>query len=194
MHRIVSFVASAMAVLGGIILTALIALTCVSILGRLSNGMLHSAVDAGFLSGLAQGLLDLGIGPVLGAFELVEAGVAFAIFAFLPICQISSGHAAVDIFTSRLPHRVSRVLQIIIDIVFALVLALIAWRLFEGMQGKMRYNETTFMLQMPVWWSYMASFGAAVLAAVVGAYVALARIIETWTGKAILIRTGGPGG
>ncbi|QIE46976.1 TRAP transporter small permease [Pseudohalocynthiibacter aestuariivivens] len=186
MHRIVTFVASAMAVLGGAVLTLLIALTCVSILGRLANGLLHNAVTSDVFAKGAQRLLDAGVGPVLGAFELVEAGVAFAIFAFLPICQISGGHATVDLFTARLPDGASRVLQIVIDVVFALVLALIAWRLFEGMQGKMRYNETTFMLQMPIWWSYLASFLAAALAAVVGIYVALARLVEALTGQRIL--------
>nr|WP_309502129.1 TRAP transporter small permease [uncultured Roseovarius sp.] len=192
MHRIVTLIASVMAVLGGVVLTLLIALTCLSILGRLANGLLHGAVDAGLFTTMAQHLLDAGIGPVLGAFEMVEAGVAFAIFAFLPICQISGGHATVDIFTARLPAGFNRALQIVIDVVFALVLALIAWRLFEGMLGKMRYNETTFMLQMPVWWSYLASFSAAVLAAAVAGYVALARLVETLTGRRILAAQDGP--
>lgn len=192
MHRIVTLIASVMAVLGGVVLSLLIALTCLSILGRLANGLLHSAVDAGLFAPMAQRLLDAGIGPVLGAFEMVEAGVAFAIFAFLPICQICGGHATVDIFTARLPAGFNRALQIVIDVVFALVLALIAWRLFEGMLGKMRYNETTFMLQMPVWWSYLASFSAAVLAAAVAGYVALARLVETLTGRRILAAQDGP--
>ncbi|WP_272009868.1 TRAP transporter small permease [Roseovarius sp. ZX-A-9] len=192
MHRIVTLIASVMAVLGGVVLTLLIALTCLSILGRLANGLLHGAVDAGLFATMAQHLLDAGIGPVLGAFEMVEAGVAFAIFAFLPICQISGGHATVDIFTARLPAGFNRALQIVIDVVFALVLALIAWRLFEGMLGKMRYNETTFMLQMPVWWSYLASFSAAVLAAAVAGYVALARLVEMLTGRRILTAQDGP--
>lgn len=193
MHRIVTFVASAMAVLGGVILTGLIALTCLSILGRLANQALHGAIESGILPGAAQWLLDAGVGPVLGAFELVEAGVAFAIFAFLPICQISGAHASVDLFTARLPAPLIRALQIVIDVIFALVLALIAWRLYEGMLGKMRYNETTFMLQMPIWWSYLASLIPAGIAAATGAYVALARIAESATGRSILSPQDGRG-
>jgi hypothetical protein len=44
-------------------------------------------------------------GPVKGDFEVVEAGIAFSIFAFLPICQLHGGHATVDIFTNLMPKR-----------------------------------------------------------------------------------------
>jgi len=74
------------------------------------------------MPGLSAWALDLGVGPINGDFELVEAGVAFAIFAFLPLCQISAGHASVDIFTAKLPMRINRVLQLGIDVIFAIVL------------------------------------------------------------------------
>ena len=41
-------------------------------------------------------------------YELVEAGVAFAIFAFIPLCQIYGSHATVDIFTIVAARRVKR--------------------------------------------------------------------------------------
>jgi len=31
--------------------------------------------------------------------------MAFCIFAFLPYCQLTAGHAAVDVFTDPLPAR-----------------------------------------------------------------------------------------
>jgi hypothetical protein len=175
------FLARFMAVLGGIVLSVLIVLTCVSVLGRGINTILHSDVVQGFSSSLAETLLATGVGPVQGDYELVEAGIAFAIFAFIPLCQITAGHASVDIFTSRFPVRLNRFIQMIVEFIFAIVLIVIAWRLYAGMMSKLSYNETTFLLQFPIWWAYALSLSAALLAAVVGIYMAVVRVVEFFT-------------
>ena len=43
------------------------------------------------------------------------------------------------------------------------------------------YNETTFLLQFPIWWAYALSLSAALLAAIVGVYMAFVRVIEFLT-------------
>ena len=186
MHRVMMGLARFMAVLGGIVLTLLILLTCVSIAGRLLNGFLHGDLMQGIAPGLATWLIELGVGPVNGDFELVESGVAFAIFAFIPLCQITSGHASVDILTNAFPAGVNRFLRMVIDIVFAAVLILIAWKLYDGMVSKMRYGETTFLLQFPIWWAYAASLIGAVVSAVVAVYMALVRSYEFATGRIVI--------
>lgn len=180
-----------MAILGGIILTLLVLLTCVSVLGRTLNSIFHSGFAHTILGDFAQTLLDTGVGPVLGDFEIVEAGIAFAIFAFIPLCQITGGHASVDIFTSALPVRINRFIQMIVEILFAIVLILIAWRLYEGMLSKMRYHETTFLLQFPIWWAYAASLVAACVSAVVAVFMAVVRIAEFFSGRTIIHVGGG---
>ncbi len=186
MHAFMTKLARIMATIGGLILTALILLTCVSVAGRSLNTLLHSDwIEAKFAE-TAQYFLDLGVGPILGDYELVEAGIAFAIFAFLPLCQITGGHATVDIFTSKLPDRINRIISMVVEVIFAIVLIIIAWRLFEGMQSKMKYNETTYLLLMPVWWAYAASLFAAVIAAIIGVYMAGVRIMESLTGRIII--------
>lgn len=192
MHRVVLSLARAMAVTGGVVLTLLVMLTCVSVAGRMLNTFLHGAFAETVMPGPAGWLIDMGVGPLLGDFELVEAGVAFAIFAFLPLCQITGGHASVDIFTAKMPRGMTGVIQIAVDAVFAAVLILIAWRLSVGMFDKMRYNETTFMLQFPIWWAYAASLFAACMAALVGLYVAVARVVEGVSGRVILQGSEGP--
>jgi len=174
-----------MALLGGLVLCALILLVCLSVLGRAMNGVLHGPV-AQVAPGLATALLDWGVGPINGDFELVEAGVAFAIFAFLPLCQITSGHAAVDVFVTRMPAGFDRFLRAIAELAFAVVLVVIAWRLYDGMMSKRGYGETTFLLQFPVWWAYLASLSGAVVAALVGVYMAAMRLTEFLAGRALL--------
>jgi TRAP-type C4-dicarboxylate transport system permease small subunit len=193
MHRLFLTLARIAAILGGAILTFLILLTVVSVAGRALNGLFHGLIDMGIFPGLAQGMLDLGVGPVMGDFELVEAGVAFCIFAFIPITQITGGHATVDVLTSQFSPRVNRVLIAFWEVIFAIALIVIAWRLFVGMEGKMKYNETTMLLQFPIWWAYGASFLGAALAAVVAVYVAFARVTETLTGRVVLMNDGGAG-
>lgn len=186
MHKLMSSLARLMAVAGGIVLSALILLTCLSILGRLLNGGLHSALVQSLAPGLANWALDLGIGPVNGDFELVEAGVAFAIFAFLPLCQITAGHASVDIVANLFPAGVNRFLRMVVELLFAAAMVLIAWKLFDGMMSKKSYAETSFLLQFPLWWAYAASLLAAVVAAVVTIYMAGVRTYEFLTGQTVI--------
>lgn len=172
-----------MAITGGLVLTALGIMTCISVAGRASNTFGHSELLTGALPGFAEWLIGTGIGPVNGDFEVLEAGVAFTIFAFLPICQLYGAHATVDIFTSNLPKRANAVLVTFWEIILTAVIILITWRLFAGLQGKIANGETTFILQFPVWWAYAASFVACSVAALVALYCAIARIAGLITGK-----------
>ena len=186
MHTLIDRLARIFAQIGGGVLAMLIVLTCLSVLGRSLNGILHSDWVEAVAPNLANWLLGLGIGPINGDFELVEAGMAFAIFAFLPICQLHGAHAKVDIFTSALPARFNRWLIAVIDLVFALVLLLIAAQLFQGMESKRSSGQTTFLLEFPIWWAYGLSLLGAIVAAGVAVYVALMRIAEIALGRAIL--------
>ena len=181
MYKLVLALARGMALMGGVVLVALVLLTCVSIAGRALNGVLHE-IGADW----ARALLDLGVGPVTGDFELVEAGMAFAIFAFLPLCHLTAGHASVDIFTSGLPMGLQRFMRAVIETLFAGVLILIAWQLGQGMLSKQSSGQTTFLIQFPVWWAYAMSLGGAVGAALVACYVCAIRIVEAATGLTLL--------
>lgn len=186
MHRKIDWLAHFFAQLGGLVLAALIVLTCLSIAGRSLSGLLHSDWIEALMPSVAAGLLGWGIGPINGDFELVEAGMAFAIFAFLPLCQLHSAHASVDIFTAALPPGVNRVLRAVIEVVFAAIIVLIAWQLFEGMQSKRNSGQTTFLLEFPVWWAYAFSLVAACVAALVAVYMAVMRALEAITGQRVL--------
>ncbi len=144
MESLVRRLATFSAALGGAALSALILMTCVSILGRAFS--------------------RFGLGPVPGDFELVEAGIAFAVFAFLPLCQLNAGHATVDLLVPVFGKTGNRWLLALWETIAALVAALILWRLWAGFLSKLGNGETTLMLQFPIWWAYAAClFPAAVL-------------------------------
>lgn len=179
-----------MAYLGGAVLIAITAITCVSIAGRailtLSTMPLGMAIP-----GFRDAVSALGIGPVSGDFELVETGVAFAIFAFLPWCQLNRGHAVVDLLKPVFGVSGNRVIDAISETLMTAVLILIAWRLGVGTADKLRYGETSFILQYPVWIAFGVSFVAAVVAALVSAHVMTIRWRELAAGRDILAG-GGP--
>lgn len=178
--------ARGMAILGGVVLSLLILLVTISVLGRGGNSFGHWDWLESVAPGLAGWVIGTGIGPLNGDFELVEAGIAFSIFAFLPICQLHSGHATVDIFTSRLPARINTWLITFWEIVLSGAILLITARLFAGLLGKFQNGETTYILQFPIWWAYAASFAAALAASVVATYCAVARVLGALTGRRLL--------
>jgi len=186
MHGTIDRLSRVFALLGGFVLTALIVLTGLSVLGRSINSMLHSDTMQSIAPDLAESLLATGVGPINGDFELIEAGMAFAVLAFLPLCQLNGAHASVDIFTARLPAGVQRFQMLVIDIVFAAVLAVIAWQLFEGMMSKLYSGQVTLLLQFPLWWAYTFSLIGAVISVIVSFYIAIQRVREALTGRPLL--------
>ena len=192
MHNLATRAARFMAICGGLVLALLILLICISVVGRSLNGVLHGWIGTAFPA-VSAWLLQAGVGPINGDFELVEAGVAFSIFSFLPLCQISGGHASVDIFTSKLPRGVNRGLQMVIDTVFAFALIIMAYQLYKGMLSKLSYGDTTFLLQFPIWWAYAASLVGAVMAAMISVYVACVRVMELATGQDVITDETGMG-
>jgi TRAP-type C4-dicarboxylate transport system permease small subunit len=159
----------ACAAIGGVVLTLLMLMTCLSIVGRFLNTLGHAVPFASFLQAF---------GPVPGDFELVEAGIAFCVFAFLPLCQLRMGHATVELFTDWFSPAVNRWLIALWDVLFAVVMVLITWRLVVGMIGKYGNGEITLLLQFPVWWSYATAVLPACVAALVAIWIAAHRILQ----------------
>lgn len=148
--RLVWRVARVMAILGGLVLVVLTLTTVASVVGRNLN--------------------FIGLGPIPGDFELVEAGAAFAVFTFLPWCQLNRGHVTVDLFLARLGRRRNAAVDVIGNLLMTVAATTIAWRLALGLIDKQRYGETSFILQFPLWWSYAASLTGAIVFAAVSAW------------------------
>ncbi len=132
-----------MAWFGGLVLVALAFLSVASIGGR--------------------ALSSFGLAPVPGDFELVEAGTALAVFCFLPWCHLRRGHAVVDLFWKSYPPALQRALELLADALMLAVWLLLVWRMGVAMLDYRANGETSFILQMPVWWGYAASMVPALI-------------------------------
>lgn len=149
---IVELIARLLAIGGGAVLLCIIALTCVSIIGR------------------ALVPLDIGLGPIRGIYDLTEIGMAAAIFAFLPWAQFNEAHARVDLFQPVMPKTMDRLLDLLFNVAMLVVAAVGTWRLYLGMQDKLSFGETTLIAQIPVWQGYAASLAGAVGFIIVAAF------------------------
>jgi TRAP-type C4-dicarboxylate transport system permease small subunit len=158
LDRIVGGVAYWMAMAGGAALIAVVVLTVVSIVGR--------------------GLIFAGLGPVPGDFELVEAGTAFAVLAFMALCQYRRGHVTVDLFLARAGRRANVAIDVVANLLMTGAAAVITWRMCLGMLDKRSYGETTFILQFPIWWSVAAALVGAAVFTLVCAYTVLRSLGE----------------
>lgn len=152
LDRIVRALAVGASWAGGIALIAIMALTCVSVIGR-----------------------ALGLGPVNGDVEAVEILAGFAIFAFLPLCHLERGNATVDLLAALLGPGPERLLGVVADLLMLGFALLLAWRLWLGMSDKRMFDETTLILAWPVWLSYGFGFLASIVLGVVALFCLLRR-------------------
>ncbi len=121
-------------------------------------------------------LRAFGLGGVRGDFEFVQMGVALIVFAFMPWCQARRGNVMVDSFTSRLPPRMQAVLDALWEVVFAGMMALIAWRLGTGALEAAKSATTTMVLLLPIAPAIAACAGLAGFTALVALATAVMRI------------------
>lgn len=147
LRRVLELGSTALALAGGLVLTAIMLMSIVSIAGR----WLFSR-------------------PVPGDFELVEIGSGLAIFLFLPACQLRGANVIVDFFTTGLSRRGQSWLDAFGSLLYTLAAALFAWRLVFGGIDYVSYGERTMVLGLPLWISFLLIVPAMAWLVLVAAY------------------------
>jgi TRAP-type C4-dicarboxylate transport system permease small subunit len=135
------------AVVGGVILVAMAAMTVTSVVGR-----------AFFAR------------PILGDVELVQLGTAVCVALFLPYTQMRGGNIIVDIFTARAAPRAKAVMDGFGALLYTLMMALLSWRLFAGGLSALESQEVSVLMNFPLWVAYMLMVPGLALAAAIGLY------------------------
>ncbi|WP_237155622.1 TRAP transporter small permease [Oryzibacter oryziterrae] len=169
-HQAAKWVALISAYAGGALLLVAVVITVLSIIGR--------------------AFIHMGLGPVPGDFEMVEAMIGVAVFAFLPLCQQMRGNVTVDIAVLPLGPKAMAVSQIFGNIVIAGIALFTTWRHWYGLVDKFDNGEVTFILQFPVWWGFAAAEVFLVAFSFVAVVAVLRDISDFRAGRAVLIGQG----
>jgi len=159
------WLAQVSALIGGIVLLVVMVMTVISVAG-LSLNKLGRFLKKTYEFEIAP---LLAIGPIPGETELIEVGMAFIIFAFMPIVTLNRGHAAVEILTNAFSATINRLIDLVADGLLLAVAAYLGYRHYLGTLDKIANGETTWILQFPLWWGYGAAlFGAVIFVIVCG--------------------------
>ncbi len=92
--------------------------------------------------------------PILGDYELVKMLSAVAVTMSLPFCQMIRGHIIVDFFTTALPARINKRLDIFASLVMAVAAFIFCWRITLGMIDLYGNGDSTMLLNLSTWWGY----------------------------------------
>ncbi|WOP14779.1 TRAP transporter small permease [Ottowia sp. SB7-C50] len=142
------------AVIGGVVLIGMAAMTVVSVIGRT------------FFNS-----------PILGDVELVQLGLAVCVATFLPYTQFRSANIIVDFFTANAAPRTQRWMDGLGAFLYACCTALIAWRVYAGSVMSHENQEASMLMNLPLWIPYALMVPGFVLCTVVGLYQAF----KYWT-------------
>lgn len=126
--RLLDRAATGLAMSGGFIFCALIAMSIVSIVGR-----------------------KLFSSPIQGDVELMQMGAAVGAAAFLPLCELHDNHIKVDALTSWMSGQARAALDAVAHLMLTIAAAAITWRTGMAVRDAMSYGEVTTLLSVPVW-------------------------------------------
>ncbi len=119
------------AIAAGLLLTAVTLITCVSLIGRNTLGL-----------------------TLAGDFELTGLVAGAAVALFMPLCQLERGNIIVDFFTAKAGPRTTSAMDRAGALIFALIMAVLAWRTALGGLSAFRSSSGTMILDLPEWVTY----------------------------------------
>jgi len=143
--KLLALLARVCAVIAGCLLTVITLMTCVSLIGRNTTGW-----------------------TIVGDFELSGAAAGAAIALVLPWCQVRRGNIIVDFFTARTSQATQDGLDRLGALLYALVMALLAWRSAIGGVNAWTSKAGSMMLGFPEWVVYCGIVPPLVLCAAIG--------------------------
>lgn len=140
----------ALALVGGGVFVALVAMSIYSIVGR----KLFSA-------------------PLSGDVEVLQMAAACASASFFAYCHLHGGDVKVDFFTAKASAATVHRLDAMGSAFVALFGALITWRVWAGAMALRTAGETSMLLGWPVWVAQALMVPGFVLLTLAGAYMAV---------------------
>jgi TRAP-type C4-dicarboxylate transport system permease small subunit len=114
--------------LGGLVLTGVMLMTCYSLFGR---NVLGSAM--------------------MGDFELTSVGAGAAIALFMPLCQLRRENIIVDFFTAKCSEDTNFKLDRLGDLLMTVIFFLLSWRCGAAAINAKETMGASMLLGFPDW-------------------------------------------
>lgn len=126
--KLLTPLAKGCSIVGGLIITALMLMTCYSVIGR------------NFFSS-----------PLIGDFELTGIACGISMAFFMPLCQLERGNIIVDFFTANrsagFNHRLDRFGDLLMTVIFSLL----SWRSGVAAISAKDNQGASMLLGFPDW-------------------------------------------
>jgi TRAP-type C4-dicarboxylate transport system permease small subunit len=123
--KVFDWLSGKMLLLGGILLVAMMALTCVDVVGRMFGY------------------------PVFGTYELISFMAALVVAVALPDTHTNKMHIGVELLTTRFSTRTQYIIELITNLVALILFAVVAWRMFLYGFKLRRSGEVSMNLGLP---------------------------------------------
>jgi len=108
--------------------------------------------------------------PIHGTYELIELGLACAIFVALPAVFLRDEHLVVDVVDSLAPRPLVRLLDLFGALCSLVVLGVMIWRMVPLARDMQEFGDVTADLSIPkivYWIPVLLGVGASALATLV---------------------------
>jgi len=115
-------------ILGGLVMTGLMLMTCYSLIGR-------NVFDT----------------ALIGDFELTGVGAGAAIALFMPLCQFKRENIIVDFFTAKCSETTNFKLDRLGDLFMTVIFALLSWRCGAAAINAKETMGASMLLGFPDW-------------------------------------------
>jgi len=164
MRRTLERVTALWAILGGLVLLLLVAVTAVN--------------AAGFTADRIAGLFGGSVAVMRGYEDLVRLLISAAAPMLFPYCQIRRGHIAVDIFIERMPAAIRRGIDTASLLAMAGLTLFLAYWMWFGMTEARADGLESRVLGWPEWPFYLPGMVSLLLWAIVALVMAVERARE----------------
>ena len=114
------------------------------------------------------------LSPLPAAYEMISLMMPGIIFCALPLTMLRETHVTVDLLDAFIPSGLARVQGVVVNLVSAVALALVTWRLGVKAYEDRLYETITDELLLQIW-----PFGAGMT--VLCAVATLAALVNAWT-------------
>jgi C4-dicarboxylate transporter DctQ subunit len=139
-ESVLRWATGALAAVAGLAIAAMIAVTCVDVVGRWFGR------------------------PLTGTYDIVELLGAIAVAGAIPYTTAWKGHVAVDFLVRKLPGRLGRAVDVLLHLITIPMFALLTWGFVQYGIDLKASGQVTLTLRWPIFWmSYWMALCSAVM-------------------------------